>query len=213
MATVTNFDELAVAMGNDIDCTPYQVGRSLYKYTDCGPWTSFILNKPWAPSDGQKTWDGMKLYYEDEAAAGRDFVKNIIGVKFGSIVEGSDVEISPVELMFPFESERIDEVIKGMDEEASFYWERDNKDWFYLKSPKGTHYAFHAGWGEVTWDSKKPIKAVVEAISAWTEEYYPGIWKKEDNNSYSMEAGYDKYVPFPGRKGWEVSQWQNDMDY
>ena len=71
------------------------------------------------------------FYYED---FGRDKdgkphtfdYSRCIGIKVGSIVEGSDVEIGPRELLFPFSGKDLDAAIQGIDDEASFYWDRDN---------------------------------------------------------------------------------------
>lgn len=49
MTVYNNLKELLDSHGYE---SPYQFGRSLYKYTDCGPWTVFL------------TPDGEKVYYK-----------------------------------------------------------------------------------------------------------------------------------------------------
>jgi len=71
---------------------------------------------------------------------------DIIGIEIGSIVEGSDVEIGPIFLRFPFTSDELDVTVRAIDDEASFYWKRDNEDDFVLTSD-GVEYYVTSGWG------------------------------------------------------------------
>ena len=48
------------------------------------------------------------------------------GLQISSIVESSDVELSCDFLAFPFTSEQLQNAIDGIEEEADFYWRRDN---------------------------------------------------------------------------------------
>ena len=184
IAQVNNFAELMESRGMQ-DSTPYQWGRALYKYTDCGPWTVFLT------ANGE-------FYYESDEANAED-TSNIIGIKIGSIVEGSDVEIDPVTLMFPFDPEEVDKVLEGINDEAKFYWERDNYQWLNIKSPRGTMYFCRGEWFEFKWEGKKPSKKVVDAILAMVkgEESIP----------------YDTPTEIPGCKGWEITNWLNDCIY
>jgi len=90
---------------------PSQAGRRLYKAVDCGPWTEFVMK------------DGKRVYYESEEAV---TLSNCVGIKVGSIVEGSDVEIEPVLFKFPFEVKDWDRSIQNINDEASFIWEESN---------------------------------------------------------------------------------------
>jgi hypothetical protein len=240
---IKNFDDLSNAIGCLGD-TPYSVGRALYKYTDCGPWVTFLTEKtpahdvelvatvreqdgkviidlPEKPSkdfsnfllflgfsdqgvcdlDDVKSVDDYyklvtgfikaekadnlfaakksksivisqkqhvsadygEIYYEDPEARTCDTSK-IVGIKIGSIVEGSDVEIGPETLMFPFSEEELDRVVKGINDEASFYWDRDNADHYILYDPKGeAHFAKNV-WGDWEWDEGIPeeIRKLIE---------------------------------------------------
>lgn len=95
----------------------YQFGRNLYKYTPCGPWVVFIVRDI-------KTYD---VYYESTEHHDFDFNK-CEGIKIGSIVEGSDVEVGPVELKFPFHPNELEQALNDINHEADFYWRRDNTD-------------------------------------------------------------------------------------
>ena len=64
------------------------------------------------------------VYYEDESASRP--IANCIGVKVGSIVEGSDVEIGPEEMLFPFDSSDFWKMVENINEEACFYWKERN---------------------------------------------------------------------------------------
>jgi hypothetical protein len=119
--------------------TPHDFGRSLYKYTDCGPTTSFLV------ADEEPV-----CYGDKEARTNGPWTKNIIGLKIGSIVEGSEVEVGPEELLFPFSQKDLDKAVNNINEEASFYWKRDNTDNYLIK--KNDKNVAFTSWTE--WDSK-----------------------------------------------------------
>ena len=56
------------------------------------------------------------------------------GVLFGSIVEGSDAEVWPEELLFPFSPDDLDRAIENIEEEADRLWDEANSDEY----PPGT---------------------------------------------------------------------------
>lgn len=91
------------------------------------------------------------------------------GIKFGSIVEGSEAYSGPFEHLFPFEKVRFERDIEYMEGETSFYWERDNSSWYVLQVRDNTYY-LHETWGEIKWDdgttpSPKLRKKVEEFLS------------------------------------------------
>jgi hypothetical protein len=117
--------------------SPYEFARALYKYTDCGPWTVFIVRG--APKGS--------VYYEDASARECGWINRCTGLKIGSIVEGSDVEIGPEQLLFPFTEEDLDRIVSSVNEEACFYWERDNSHYYTVLTARGKP-LFHAQWVE-----------------------------------------------------------------
>lgn len=64
----------------------YQLGRAIYKGTDCGPWVV------------ARRWDGSKVYYEDKKATEIGPTHKVESVIVGSIVEGYDGEVPSVEV-------------------------------------------------------------------------------------------------------------------
>lgn len=115
----TTFFSLADFLAKTDSETPWRYGRSLYKYTDCGPWTSFIV-----PGRGERG----SVYYEtkeaDEPQA--TWWSQCTGILIGSIVEGSDAEVQPETLLWPFTAEQLDLAVKNIDEEAGRLWEEAN---------------------------------------------------------------------------------------
>lgn len=80
-------------------------------------------------------------------------LENCTGVNFSSIVEGSDVEVDGYSLDFPFTEQQLEDTLKGINDEVSFYWERDNVDSYHV-SYKGKDYYFdHSG----KHDQMKPL--------------------------------------------------------
>ena len=114
------------------DGTLYSFGHLIYKETVCGPWVTFILS------------DGSEVYYETEAAKvtleeleARGL--SVVGLNIGSSVEGSDVEIGPynLEIDDEFTTGAFWRVIDSVDDEAKFYWKRDNAAYYSLRDANG----------------------------------------------------------------------------
>lgn len=100
--------------------TPYHLGRMIYDATECGPWLAFILGP-----DMPNTPD---IYYEDSDAQKDATCLPCVGVKVGSIVEGSDYEIPPISLFFPFDSNAFDAAIQKINQQACDEWEEANAE-------------------------------------------------------------------------------------
>ena len=114
------------------DGTLFSFGRNVYKSTDCGPWVAFELS------------DGTALYYEDkQARVTLDELEEkgitVTAIEIGSIVEGSDVEVNSilVEVDDSFTESEFWEAVNGVDEEAKFYWKRDNATYYSLRDDQG----------------------------------------------------------------------------
>jgi hypothetical protein len=88
-------------------------GRSIYKYTPCGPWLVAVL------------LDGDEVYYEDGKA---DTIKpdtEIAAIKVGSIVEGWDCDgVGPILVQDP---KNLAEAITDVNDAASAIWEEVNE--------------------------------------------------------------------------------------
>jgi len=197
---VRSFNELMDSRGM-LGETPYRWARALYKYTDCGPWTVFLMA------------DQREVYYESEEVNSID-PKDIIGIKLGSIVEGSDVEIDPVSIRFPFDPEEIDRILNAINEEAKFYWDRDNSDWFYVSSPQGKTYGVKNTWGDITWEGKPRNKEVIAVIEKMVGE---DLWVDDPNHPGCLIRPNfpkdDSTAELPGHKGWTVTSYLNDCIY
>ena len=145
MRQINNVKELCELNGNE---NFYQFGRSLYKYTACGPWCRLIME------------DDSDIYYESDKANTKDI--NAVALEIGSIVEGSDVEIGPYRLDFPFDDETMWDVVEEINNEADFYWKRDNEDDFIIECG-GKEYVVTTGWGfEYSEDTPESVKTFFE---------------------------------------------------
>ncbi len=94
------------------EVTPRDIGRTIYKNTTCGAHTTFLFP------------GGVSLYYNDELPPGLSFAA-CIGVKLGSIVEGSDAEIDADPLLFPFPGADFDLTISWIEGEVDAAAESD----------------------------------------------------------------------------------------
>lgn len=105
-----------------------------------------------------------------------------IGIKFGSIVEGSECCSGPYEHFFPFKKKDFDRDIEHMEAETSYYWERDNSQWYEVRVTGGNDYWVHNTWGDIRWDGEPPYKQLREKIERFIEEnwesipHIPGYW-------------------------------------
>lgn len=97
--TIDSLEALADFIGAN-DPTEESLSHRVYKDTCCGAWLSIAHNP-----------DGT-----------------LWGVKIGSIIEGSDACVEPVELGFPFSQEDWDEAIRSVEEEAERLWNEANEE-------------------------------------------------------------------------------------
>jgi hypothetical protein len=100
--------------------TVERLGRSIYKYTDCGAWLSVKLH------DG--TWKHTGNLTDVS-------IGNVRALMVGSIVEGSDAEVkaTPLDLMDYLEEggekrllDDLEETIEWVDGEAGALWDEAN---------------------------------------------------------------------------------------
>jgi hypothetical protein len=158
--------------------TPHELGRTLYKYIDCGPWTVFIV--PGIPKGS--------VYYEDAKASELNWLEKCTGLRIGSIVEGSDVEVGPETLLFPFTEKDLDRVVSAINEEASFYWERDNSRYFTVLDKSGEP-LFSAQWVEFADQPTGNFKKAQLALA-----------RKAGEILFAAEAAQDTSIAIPGTR-------------
>lgn len=100
-------------LASDDSATFCEFGHRLYKSTACGPWVKAISRRY------------GEIYYEKPEA--RDpsapWLDDCVGILIGSIVEGSDAEVSPLELLFPFTQEQFEHAVNDVDAEADRLWQ------------------------------------------------------------------------------------------
>jgi hypothetical protein len=121
--------------------TFYRFGRSLYKYTDCGPWVVAVL------------LDGTDIYYESDDARSLLMDTVVDHVRVGSIVEGSDVDVGPFEVHDPTE---FFDTVQAVTDEASFYWRRDNTELYSIEAGGFDTIYFCLNWGAIEWEGGFP---------------------------------------------------------
>ena len=102
-----------------------------------------------------------EVYYESDEA---NTLTECVGIKMGSIVEGSEAYVDRDPLMFPFTGKEFDDYVKSINDEASFYWERDNLDHYVVRQGDKEYYVT-SGWGE---ELKLP-KKLREAVTAFLQ--------------------------------------------
>lgn len=104
MKQIRNLLDLAHHLGSAR--TPEAIGHSLYKHTDCGPWTMFYFP------------DKVKLYYRDPLPSDLNLL-SCEAIKVGCIVEGVGAELEADILMFPFTSDEFDQALADLDVKAT----------------------------------------------------------------------------------------------
>ena len=105
------------------EITLYQFQRAMFKYTDTGIMTGFVFYKG---LDGRETiWnDDLPRRTLKELENDNMFIGCMLLCGY---VEGSDVELQPYELKTKEDFEKFDQIVKNIEDEVTFYWERDNE--------------------------------------------------------------------------------------
>lgn len=145
-----------------------------------------------------------QLFYEDsqasQDASEQNWWDSCTGIEIGSIVEGSDVEVGPEFLSFPFTEDDLDRTVKGIDDEASFYWERDNTTYYTVRKADG-EVELWCQWTEFadnptgTWDDddQESLQLAIKAHKA--------LWDPEANKlakNGSRMTSYEAMIPIEG---------------
>ena len=110
--------------------TPTDYAKEAYDRTSCGVWTSFVLSDGEAiPShDLDKTQDTVVW------ATG-----HVVGIKHGTIVEGSDAEFQADVLYFPFSDKELAGAWEYLEAQSEVAWDFANENTFISKLQKGVN--------------------------------------------------------------------------
>ena len=100
MHEIADLEQLAEFIGAN-EPSEKSISRRVYEDTACGAWLAVVTC---ATTLGPLVW----------------------GVKVGSIVEGSEACVEPVELQFPFSHEKWREAIADVEHEADRLWNEAN---------------------------------------------------------------------------------------
>ena len=122
---------------------PAQFARHIYKASQSGATVLFGID--------DKTVVASDLVIDDEIKALRDFWlhTNFTGIGVCGYVEGSDVDLEPIWLSDSFTRDQFYEALNETDEEASFYWHRDNENNFIVEVDRESY------WAKETWEGIK----------------------------------------------------------
>lgn len=102
-----------------------EFARNIYKYTDCGANVSFLT-----PNGAihKKYVCASDLAKGGDEADTKDLIDKCIGIRFGSIVEGSDAEVLGDLITFPTSQSEVAESLKYVEGEAKSLWEEANSE-------------------------------------------------------------------------------------
>jgi len=109
----------AILSDNGGDMTLPDLYRSIYKYTECGPWLSV------------QTWDGRTFHCNELHKVDKNEVRYLL---VGSIVEGSDAEVNadPIDLVECESPEAavklFNETVEWVNDEACALWDAADED-------------------------------------------------------------------------------------
>jgi hypothetical protein len=104
MKQIRNLLDLAHHLGTAR--TPEAIGRKLYTFTDCSPWTMFYFP------------DKVKLHYLDPLPSDLNLL-SCEAIKVGCSVEGVGAELEADILMFPFTGDEFDQALVDLDGRAN----------------------------------------------------------------------------------------------
>ena len=112
--------------------------------------------------------------------------------------------------MFPFKASEFERDEKYMEEETSFYWERDNSNWYRVVVDNDREYYIRNTWGDIKWDGDKPYPKLVKKVEAFIEEHSddipeePGYWAKSKPDWEPLKI--------PGTRA-TIHEWINDSTF
>lgn len=146
--------------------------KACYKGSKCGVSVGFVIDNP-----DNIVWDTDKLYdYGRFGPWALWHEHTFLGICVSGYVEGSDVEMEPVYFEEDVSSDIWFQTIEEIDNEAEFYWIRDNSDWFYVDyQPPGQKEStrFYGRFlDEVHWESEDIPKYVVDKVSRFFEDVH-----------------------------------------
>ena len=158
------------------------INRRLYKATSCGASISVL-----ATDD--------KWYH-----CGSDWtnVKGIKAFTIQTIVEGSDVTVDSEEFTLPVRTQEIEDWMNQMEEEAAFYWKRDNTKYYAVVKADRTPVVYYQ-WTD--WEDKPEVsnprkrKLVMKAHAA-----YEADGNALDAGNGARRISYTELIPIPGTK-------------
>ena len=159
----------------------YSFYRGIYKSVACGPMIGFRINGRW-------------IYGSELPNTPVEELKGTVdGIWVKSIVEGSDVELDG----YNFDADTFDpkafwEAVTGVNEEARFYWERDNSTWVDVFGKHIGH--LQETWGKFKWDNPNEI---------------PGEDRGMIERFVSDLETFEYDTPYPVGE-YQVSVWLND---
>lgn len=136
-----------------------------------------------------------EVYYEDGNVNELVTNETCIGIKFGSIVEGSESSSGPFTHYFPFETKDFEWDEQWMEDETSFYWERDNSQWYQLRVGDRAYF-LHNTWGDIKWDGKPPGRKLKAKVEEFVNEHFDDI-------------PHEPYVYSPANPDWKPAKIPN----
>lgn len=145
--------------------SPWHLYRALYKGSDCGVSVGLLL---W--QNGERGW----VYCDDLPSKGTLAVHRPMGISITGYVEGSDVELFPIEFTERFDETAFWNAMEGIDKEASYYWDRDNHRHFIVTDAEGNQGFAKIGHNEefsegMRDDIKRFIRIFAENVDDATE--------------------------------------------
>lgn len=184
MPIVNNLQEFLADRGFD---DPFVWSRCFYKYNDIGPWVVFLLR------------DGITVYYEDRTPFD---IANCVGIKVGSIVEGSDVSGTPFTMWFPFDTDKFEERYDVLDAECCFYWDRDNSNWYCVLRHGDPYLYVKECWGDWEWDENDDAAQSHAALRSAVEEM----------DLDGIQPGGEP-LPIPGHPDYSIREYHNETTF
>jgi len=142
----------------DKDMPLTRFAKAVYKSTACGPYINFKINNDRITSSGDSHGHDVLEMTLDQ------LIENKIpfaGLQIGSYVEGSEAHVGPHDTT----PETFWDTVNDVNREATFYWERDNLDWFIIRSPlRNREYLVTVDDEEVRFLDRVPARKIKDQI-------------------------------------------------
>jgi len=139
----------------------------------------------------------------------------ILGFSIQTIVEGSKADVDGEYMEVPIAVKKVQQWIDNMEEQAEFYWKRDNWRWFIVMDSNDNEYSVEMTWNGWNWEDETHLsdKDIPVEVRKEIEKLFDPDPKASSYPVPTYGYGDENAQAVPGHEGWKVYEWCNNDIY